>query len=160
MEVSHFDESYSRIFGDQVAISASGDAFFDRFYQIFVAKSDDIRSLFAGTDMERQASMLRRSLYELVAFYVTGALTEQMRDVARIHQRLEFNPVLWDYWLDSLVETAAEYDASFDEITGYAWRLAMTPGITYLKLACELGNTDLASPQKSVGHTPAADGVK
>ena len=154
MKVSHFDASYSRIFGDQVAISASGDAFFDRFYEIFVARSGEIRALFAGTDMARQASMLRRSLYELVAFYVTGALSEQMRNVALMHQRFDFSPLLWDYWLDSLVETAAEYDACFDEITGYAWRLAMMPGITYLKLACELGNTDFAS------HTLAADGVK
>ena len=146
MEISRFDDSYSRIFGDQVAISAVGDAFFGRFYEIFVTKSDEIRVLFAGTDMVRQASMLRRSLYELVAFYVTGTLSEQMRDVAQIHRRLDFDPVLWDYWLDSLVETAAEYDAPFDELTGYAWRLAMTPGITYLKLACDPRINDL-TPQ-------------
>jgi hypothetical protein len=158
MEVSHFDASYSRIFGDQVAISAAGDAFFGRFYEIFVARSDEIRSLFAGTDMVRQASMLRRSLYELVAFYVTGTLSEQMRDVAMIHRRLDFSPVLWDYWLDSLVETAAEYDASFDEVTGYAWRLAMTPGITYLKLSCDPATTDFAGENQT--SEPEADGAK
>ena len=158
MEVSHFDASYSRIFGDQVAISAAGDAFFGRFYEIFVAKSEEIRSLFAGTDMVRQASMLRRSLYELVAFYVTGTLSEQMRDVAKIHRRLDFSPLLWDYWLDSLVETATEYDASFDEVTGYAWRLAMTPGITYLKLACDPRITDFTGEHPA--SAPAVGGAK
>jgi hypothetical protein len=149
VEVSHFDVSYSRIFGDQVTITEAGDAFFDRFYEIFMAKSDEIRSLFSGTDMVRQASMLRRSLYEMVAFYVTGTLSERMHDLARLHRRLAFNPVLWDYWLDSLVETAAEYDADFDEITGYAWRLAMVPGITYLKLASDPRIADLAPPPAS-----------
>ncbi len=147
MELSPFDASYSRIFGDQVSISARGDAFFDRFYEIFVARSADVRDLFANTDMARQASMLKRSLYELVAFYVTGSVSAQMVDIAVLHRRLHFDPKLWDHWLDSLVDTAAEFDDEFNEITNYAWRLAMTPGITYLKLAChpELNGPDGAN---------------
>lgn len=151
MEVSPFDASYSRIFGDQVSISAAGDAFFARFYEHFVARSTEVQELFAHTDMVRQASMLRRSLYELVAFYVTNTVSERMRDIAVRHRGLDFSPALWDHWLDSLVDTVREFDPEFDELTGYAWRLALTPGITFLKLACHpsLGGWDEPPPLAS-----------
>ena len=136
MEVSPFDASYARVFGESVTISAEADAFFERFYEIFVARSAEVRDLFATTDMARQSSMLRRSLYELVAFYVTGVISNQMRETAEVHRNLHFSPTLWDHWLDSLVDAVAEFDDGFTEITQYAWRLALTPGITYLKLVC------------------------
>ena len=60
-QISLFEESYARIFGDQVGITEAGDAFFSRFYDIFLSKSPRIAKLFSRTDMSRQATMLRRS---------------------------------------------------------------------------------------------------
>ena len=136
MKVTRFEDSYSRIFGDRIGITAVGDLFFARFYEIFLASSPAVHELFARTDMPRQITMLRRSLYELVTFYVTGALTEPLRRVAQVHQHLGVTPELYDCWLDALIATVQEFDPACDELTEYAWRLALIPGVTYIKLWC------------------------
>jgi hemoglobin-like flavoprotein len=136
MQIARFEASYSRIFGDQVGISEAGDAFFVRFYELFLASSPQVRELFAHTDMTRQVTMLRRSLFELVTFYVSGIVSEPLRAIAQVHQHLQLNPDMYDDWLDALVATAREFDRECDELTEYAWRLALMPGITYMKLWC------------------------
>jgi hemoglobin-like flavoprotein len=136
MQISRFEESYRRIFGDQVGISEAGDAFFVRFYELFLASSPQIRELFTHTNMARQVTMLRRSLFEVVTFYVTGIVSEPLRRIAQVHQHLNLNPAMYDDWVDALVATVREFDQDTDELTEYAWRLALTPGITYMKLWC------------------------
>lgn len=135
MKLNRFEASFARIFGNQVGITVAGEAFFFRFYEIFLA-SPRVRVLFAKTDMARQVNMLRHSMYELVTFYVTGTLTESLRHVAHIHQQLAIAPDLYDRWLDALIATVAEFDPDYDELIADAWRLALTPGITYMKIWC------------------------
>ncbi len=136
MKISRFDDSFTRIFGDGVGITETGESFFVRFYEHFLDSSPAVRALFATTDMPRQVTMLRRSTYELVTFYVTGVLGEPLRRIAQVHQHLNLTPELYDVWLDALVATVHEFDDQCDELTEYAWRLAMSPGITYMKLWC------------------------
>lgn len=140
-QIAPFEESYARIFGAQVGISEEGDAFFERFYEIFLTKSPRIAKLFSRTNMSRQATMLRRSLFEFITFYVTGQVNEEMRRIAALHQRLDVSADLYDLWLDALIETVAEFDPECSEMTEFAWRLAMSPGITYIRL---WSNTDRA----------------
>jgi hemoglobin-like flavoprotein len=135
MKLNRFEASFSRIFGNQVGITVSGEAFFVRFYEIFL-ESPRVRLMFAKTDMARQVTMLRHSMYELVTFYVTGTLTESLRRVAHLHQRLALSADLYDRWLDALITTVAEFDPEYDELIEDAWRLALTPGITYMKIWC------------------------
>jgi hemoglobin-like flavoprotein len=135
MKLNRFEASFSRIFGNQVGITLAGEAFFFRFYEIFLV-SPRVRMMFAKTDMARQVTMLRHSMYELLTFYVTGTLTESLRHVAHVHQHLAISPDLYDRWLDALIETVAEFDPEFDELIEDAWRLALTPGITYMKMWC------------------------
>src|SRR5262245_50567979 len=136
MTIEHFEASFSRIFGSQVSIDASGESFFVRFYEHFFASSPRVAAMFARTNMPRQVTMLRRSLYELVTFYVTGTLSEPLRHIAQVHQHLAVTPELYDRWLDSLIATVREFDPECDALTEMSWRLAMTPGITYLKIWC------------------------
>jgi hemoglobin-like flavoprotein len=145
-QITLFEESYARIFGDQVGITQTGDAFFDRFYDIFLSKSPRIANMFSRTDMSRQATMLRRSLYEFVTFYVTGQVNEEMRRIAGLHQRLDISADLFDLWLDALVETVAEVDEECTELIEFAWRLAMAPGITYVKLWSDTNNSPVDGP--------------
>jgi hemoglobin-like flavoprotein len=135
MRLKRFEESFSRIFGHQLGITPKGEAFFVRFYEIFL-ESPRVRMMFAKTDMARQVTMLRHSMYELVTFYVTGTLNESLRRVAQVHQHLAISPDLYDRWLDALITTVAEFDPECDEPTEDAWRLALTPGITYMKIWC------------------------
>ena len=149
-QIALFEESYARIFGDQVGITKAGDAFFNRFYDIFLRKSPRVAKLFANTDMSRQATMLRRSLYEFVTFYVTGQVNEDMRRVAALHQRLDISSDLFDLWLDALTETVAEFDSECTELTEFAWRLAMAPGITYVKLWSDFEHRPADPPPPTV----------
>ncbi len=132
-----FEKSYRKIFGQKIGISEQGEAFFQDFYLYFTQRSQEISDMFASTDMDRQVTMVKASLFQMVTFYATGILTQAMRQTARAHEHLDIPPELYDVWLDCLIETVAKHDSEFDEQIELAWRLALSPGITFMKLACE-----------------------
>ena len=82
--------------------------------------------------------MLRRSLFQLVAFYATSIPTPELQRIATIHDRLGVREGMYDQWLDALVETVRAHDPACDEATALAWCWAMTPGLTYMKLFSDL----------------------
>jgi hemoglobin-like flavoprotein len=133
MKNPRFDASYRRLFGSGLAIDESADPFFATFYRRFLARPDVAR-LFRHTDMTRQAGMLRKSLFHLVGFYVSNAPSSELERIARIHADLGINAEHYDDWLDCLVATVAEHDPQCDETVELAWRWALAPGITFMKL--------------------------
>jgi truncated hemoglobin YjbI len=133
MDNARFEASYARLFGESVGADESADAFFEAFYQRFLS-DDGIAELFRGTDMRRQAAMLRKSFFHLAGFYVTSSPSGELERMARVHYRLGIGAELYDVWLDSLIATVAEFDPECDEATELAWRLALMPGVTYMKL--------------------------
>lgn len=128
-----FDASYTRLFGSDVTIDESSDGFFETFYRHFL-QAPDVHELFRETDMKRQVVMLRKSFFQLAAFYVTSSPSAELERIGFIHHRLGVTSDHFDLWLDALVATVAERDPLCDQTTELAWRWAMTPGITYLKL--------------------------
>lgn len=129
---ARFEASYRRLFGGRIAAD-DADPFFETFYRRFLADRE-VAARFRGTDMRRQAAMLRKSFFHLAGFYVTHAPSSELHRMAAVHDRLGLDPRLYDRWLDCLVETVAQHDPECDEATELAWRLALTPGITYMKL--------------------------
>lgn len=127
-----FDASYKRLFGDDIAANDATE-FFAAFYRRFLA-DPEIADMFRETDMARQAVMLRKSFFHLAGFYVTNAPSGELERVARIHARLGIGATHYDVWLDCLVATVAEFDRHCDHATELAWRWALTPGITFMKL--------------------------
>lgn len=127
-----FESSYRRLFGRAVAAEGS-EPFFSAFYRRFLA-DDGVAELFRATDMAKQVNMLRKSFFHLVAFQVTGAPSSELERMARMHHLLGIDPSLYDVWLNGIVATVREFDPECDETTALAWRLALTPGITYMKL--------------------------
>lgn len=134
-----FDASYQRLFGDGVGINEQSDTFFAAFYRHFLARPE-IGELFRETDMTRQVSMLRRSFYQLAAFYVTCEPSAELERIAGIHHSLGLEPSAYDVWLDALIATVADEDPRCDLTTELAWRWALTPGITYMKLFAHLAD--------------------
>ncbi|MCB1684957.1 MAG: globin [Pseudomonadales bacterium] len=134
----YFDASYERLFGEGVGIDQRADQFFSKFYTHFLA-DPEVAELFSGTDMAHQAGMLRSSFFHLVAFYASHKPSAELDRIARLHDRLGILHVLYDTWLDALIQTVREEDADCDELTEMAWRLAMTPGLTYMRLVGHLG---------------------
>ncbi|WP_166264622.1 globin [Marinobacter caseinilyticus] len=126
-----FDASYDRV------LNAEPDHvdFFEAFYQRFLGSSPQVSVLFRHTDMARQRSMLKKSFYSLIAFYASGAVDNVLRKIAYLHSERELNiqPYLYDLWLESLISTVRDYDPAFDDEVELAWRLVLSPGITYMK---------------------------
>ncbi len=126
-----FDSSYERILG----IEIDGKKFFEAFYDRFLSVDKDIARRFANTDMELQQKMLKKSFYSLFAFYASSHADDYINRIAKSHNRkhMDIRPEFYDTWLDCLIATVEQFDAQFSEDVELAWRLVMTPGITYMK---------------------------
>ena len=129
-----FEASYGRLFGTDVGLGGVGDQFFTAFYERFLA-SPDVADLFQGTDMSAQVQMLKRSLFHLATFYITGEPSSELKRLAELHGKLKLGGGLFDDWLRALMETVKEFDPQADEATELAWAWALTPGITYMRMA-------------------------
>ena len=57
------DKPAIRIFNDSLARCLSNDRFFRRFYELFLASSQEVRDKFRNTDFAKQNRMLRASFY-------------------------------------------------------------------------------------------------
>ena len=128
-----FEESYGRLFGSQVSAGESADPFFAEFYSRFL-KAGSVREMFTNTDMDKQISMMKQSLYNLVAFYVTNSPSPELERLAALHAKLGVGPEMFDDWLEALIDTVAAKDYLADNETLLAWCWALSPGVTYMRL--------------------------
>ena len=126
-----FDASYDRV----QSAHANGLEFFEAFYQRFLLSSPEVRMLFRNTDMVAQKHMLKKSFFSLMSFYASGAVDDVLRKIAYSHsaEQLNIKPHLYDLWLECLIHTVEEFDPEFDNDVELAWRLILSPGITYMK---------------------------
>lgn len=129
--VQQFVDSYSRIGGRDLASSE----FFDAFYRHFVGSSTEVAEKFRDTDMDRQREMLRLSLDHMVYFAIDKEETKEIARVAGLHSKsnADIPPLLYDLWLDSLLETVSQFDPDYNHAVQMAWREALTPAIDYMK---------------------------
>jgi len=132
-----FEKSYTRLFGDDVGLHEAADTFFERFYYHFL-RDPEVNAVFRNTDMPRQVSMLRKSFFQLAAFYVTTTPSAELERLAIMHHQLRISNAHYDRWLDALIKTVKEQDQDCDLATELAWRWALAPGLTYMKLFAHL----------------------
>ncbi len=106
------------------------DKFVDTFYELFLAKSDDIARMFQHTDFKRQKLMLRESLLEMLCYDlgVDGSEEEILR-LAHRHNDLGVTPEMYAMWLDSLCQAVERHDPEYQPEIGQRWREAMQKGI-------------------------------
>ena len=101
------------------------ELFLRKFYERFMDTSPAIRRLFHKTDFDNQVRMLAESL-RLCAEATAGdqqGLAE-LNERARTHDRRHYNikPEWYTLWLDSLVESAAEFDPFWSTELEAVWR--------------------------------------
>ena len=127
---TRFEASFARVSAD-----ALERQFFSIFYKRFLATDPAIAAMFAKTDMENQFDMLRESLAELKNFSLSLESNNYIVTLARIHgvRGRQVMPISYDEWLDALVETVREVDPECDLQVELAWRLVLSPGITFMK---------------------------
>ena len=137
-----FEDSYARLFGPGVSIDESADPFFAEFYERFLV-APGVAERFATTDMTRQIAMMKRSLFHLVSYYVTNSPSSELERLAELHKNLHVSAEMFDDWLEALISTVEVFDRKADEATLLAWCWALSPGMTYMRMAL---NGALESP--------------
>lgn len=100
------------------------DGFIPAFYERFLNSSDEIKDKFRHTDFDKQVKMLARSL-ELCAGATSGEPESliEIRERGETHDRnhLNIEPRLYEYWLDNVILTAAEFDKQWSDTIEDAW---------------------------------------
>jgi hemoglobin-like flavoprotein len=123
------------LFNDSIERCSGKPEFLRRFYTLFLASSDAVAKKFARTDLQKQARMLKTSLYIMM---LSGGESERAIHLERLagrHSRaeLDIRPELYDLWLDRLVAAVKEFDPLFGAETETAWRRVLQPGIDFMK---------------------------
>ncbi|HYL00346.1 MAG TPA: globin [Steroidobacteraceae bacterium] len=125
------------LFNDSLARCLRGGQFFQRFYELFLASSPEVREKFRGTDFRRQRRMLQTSFYMLVEYVALGwpECEAYLERIAGAHGRRGRNipPHLYDLWLDCLLHVVQECDPLCSPEIETAWRYVMSAGIDFVK---------------------------
>ena len=126
-----FNESYARVLRRKIG----GKEFFEVFYQRFVQSSGEVAEKFKNTDMAKQQRMVKDSLRHMLSCYVQREINDEIVHIAVMHNKanLDIQPKHYDLWLETLIETAREFDDEFDKYSELAWRIVLAIGITYMK---------------------------
>ena len=125
--VEIFNRSYKRNIDDQY------ERFFKHFYDNFMNKSEEIKSAFQNTNMERQKLMLEDSLLYMKGFSLRRQSSQALQDLAVLHRRLNIDTSYFDIWLEALVETIEQIDPECGENEVLAWRIILSPGVEFMK---------------------------
>ena len=121
------DESFNRC--------GESDAFYDTFYDVFLAKSPEIPPLFAQTDFRKQKELLKATIKIMVRHRLDDEKCRRVLDqVAETHSRKRHNirPELYNLWLDSLCETVRSHDSMFTPELEDQWRQQMKESIDFI----------------------------
>jgi len=110
--------------------------FLESFYARFLGSSEEVRAKFANTDFSKQRRILRGSLF-LMSRAAMGLEDgqEHLAAVAKTHSKDHLNiPARhYDLWLEALIETAREYEKSFDAELEHSWRRVLGLAVSIVR---------------------------
>ena len=112
--------------------------FLHRFYDLFIASSEEVREKFKHTEFARQTRVLSDSLYIMAVAAESsdeGVAWKEIDRLAAGHSRtqLDIRPELYDTWLECLLKAARDHDPQFSADVEAAWRQTLAPGIERLR---------------------------
>lgn len=132
MDAQILEGSYQRVFGPELGLSDEAEQFFESFYNLFVLEPYVARH-FERTDMTNQVSMMKRSFFKLLGYHLTHEWSPELDALAKRHHELGIDPAMYDHWLSCFLKTVDQWDAEATAETLLAWRLALTPGVVFMK---------------------------
>lgn len=126
-EIDTFNKSLERCLSDP--------EFIPRFYERFLASSEDVRRLFALTNFPDQEKRLARSLQVLgAAMQGDMAAVRHLNARAESHDRrhMDIRPDLYLLWEDALTKTASEVDPEWDDHVAESWKVVLIHAIHFM----------------------------
>jgi hemoglobin-like flavoprotein len=124
MSLAEVKDSYSRC--------CVNPKFFDLFYDNFLASHPTIAPMFAKTDMAKQKTLLRQGL-SMMFMHLSGNSvgTTGVDRIAESHskKKLNIDPNLYDYWINSLVKSAKACDVQMTPALEGEWRKILRGGV-------------------------------
>ena len=124
------------IFNDSFLRCQNKPGFMDRFYELFLASSANIKSKFEKTNFNKQKIALKSSFYMMLLTVQGNAPAQRyLEEIADLHSRKKLNvkPEMYDLWLECLIKTVEEFDPLFDEQIKRVWRNLMNQGIRFMQ---------------------------
>ena len=124
MALAEVKESYSRC--------CVNPKFFDLFYENFLASHPMIAPMFAKTDMAKQKSLLRQGVSMMFMDLGGNSVgTTGIDRIAESHSKKKMNidPNLYDYWINSLVKAVKTCDAKMTPELETDWRKTLRSGV-------------------------------
>jgi hemoglobin-like flavoprotein len=120
------------VFDNSLERCVAHPQFMDRFYEIFIGSSEEVREKFRHTNLRKQAKMVKASLYMLLM--ATQGMPEadmHFQRIAKLHgnEKLKISPELYELWMDSLIQAVQEHDEHWRSETEHVWRTLMGAGI-------------------------------
>lgn len=108
------------------------EKFFDDFYEAFFKSAPRAKDKFKNTDMARQKGLLRDAIAFMIMFFDGSSVATAKVDrlsASHSRQRLNIEPELYKFWLESLLAAVARHDPRFNPDLDRAWRAVMGKGI-------------------------------
>ncbi|MEE8523857.1 MAG: globin [Thermoanaerobaculia bacterium] len=138
-------EEEIQLFNDSLDRCIANPSFLDLFYDRFIGGSEAVAAKFADTDMRRQKSALKASLY--TAMLAADGNEPALRHLEWLRDRHRgLGVTAGDYgdWLDCLLATVCECGGEFDVRTERVWRKVLEIAIRIL--------TSDPTPADSIGR--------
>ena len=109
--------------------------FITRFYELLLEKDERIPAMFKGTDWTQQNKALRRGISIALTFAGGSNIVERsMNEMAEVHSRkgrAPVDPVLYQYWRESLLEAVSEFDQKLTPTLEKHWAEALKKTTDY-----------------------------
>lgn len=125
---------YAELFNDSLERCILNPQFFYDFYDTLTGASPDIAKLFENVELNGQVTMMRKSLYILVASAGRELeRNEYWTTIAKQHKEMGIRSEWYAVWLTSLLLTVKKHDPEFNEEIRAAWYFMLESGIKVFK---------------------------
>ena len=124
-----------RLAKDSLKRCLKQEKFLDRFYELFLASSEEIKAKFVSTQFVQQKIMLKASLH-IMLMLAQGDLkdTQVLQDLAEKHSSryLNIRPEFYQFWVNSMLQAVKESDPAYSDDVGIAWKNSLEPGVKFM----------------------------
>lgn len=112
------------------------EGFFEDFYETFQKSDPRIKAYFTDTDMSQQRRLLRHGISYMIMYAEenrTGELKVEKLGDSHSETQMNIKPELYDFWIQSLVETIRKHDSKSTPELESDWKQILNLGVNKMK---------------------------